>query len=307
MRIVFMGTPDFAGPCLKSLAEKHEVVGVFTQPDKPKGRKMIMTPPPIKVIAEELNIPVFQPVSVKNEESLKILKELNPDLIAVVAYGKILPIEILDLPKYKCVNVHASLLPRHRGASPIQWAIVCGDKETGVTTQLMAEGIDTGDILLQRKCEIYDTDNSQLLHDRLSNIGADVLIETIDGLLDGSIVPVPQQEDGANYAPIIKKEMAQIDFNNSADEIISKIHGFNPWPCAYFGLCGKRIKVYNAIKSEATGESGVVLESNGRLIIGCGDTSVELTDIQPEGSKRMSAADMLRGKHIEIGTHIEVI
>ena len=307
MRIVFMGTPDFAIPCLKALNDKHDVVGVFTQPDKPKGRKMIMTPPPIKVVAEELGIPVFQPVSVRNEESLGILKGLNPDLIVVVAYGKILPLEILNLPKYKCVNVHASLLPRHRGASPIQWAIVCGDKETGVTTQIMAEGIDTGDILLQRKCEILDTDNSEALHDRLSAIGAEVLIETIDGLQDGSIHPVAQSEEGANYAPIIKKEMAQVDFNNTASQIISKIHGFDPWPCAYFGLCGKRIKVYNAVKSDIVGEAGTVLESNGRLIIGCGDTSVELTEIQPEGSKRMSAADMLRGKQIEIGTRIEVI
>ena len=307
MRIAFMGTPDFAVPCLKALSRQHEIVGVFTQPDKPKGRKMVLTPPPVKVVAEEIGAPVFQPDSVRTDEALSLLKKLNPDLIAVVAYGKILPLEILDLPKYGCINVHASLLPRHRGASPIQWAIVCGDKETGVTTQVMAEGIDTGDILLQRKCDIFDTDNSQSLHDRLSVIGAEILIETIDGITKGDITPVPQTDDAANYAPIIKKEMAQIDFNETADMIISKIHGFDPWPCAYFYLCGKRIKVYNAVKSDLAGESGTVLDSSGRLIIGCGDASVELTDIQQEGSKRMSAADMLRGKAVNIGTRVEVI
>jgi len=307
MRIVFMGTPDFAVPCLKALSQQHEIVGVFTQPDKPKGRKMVLTPPPVKVVAEEIGAPVFQPNSVRTEEALSLLNKLNPDLIAVVAYGKILPLEILNLPKYGCINVHASLLPRHRGASPIQWAIVCGDKETGVTTQVMAEGIDTGDILLQRKCEIHNTDNSQSLHDRLSVIGAEILIETIDGIISGDITPVPQNDDGANYAPIIKKEMAQIDFTETADTIISKIHGFDPWPCAYFCLCGKRIKVYNAVKSDLAGEIGTVLDSSGRLVIGCGDTSVELTDIQQEGSKRMSAADMLRGKAVGIGTRVEVI
>ena len=307
MRIVFMGTPDFAVPCLKAIYEKHEVVGVFTQPDKPKGRKQILTPPPVKVVANELGIPVYQPITVKDDTAFNTLKDLNPDLIAVVAYGKILPLSILNLPKYGCINIHASLLPRHRGASPIQWSIVCGDKETGVTSQIMAEGIDTGDMLLQQKTEIFDTDNSESLHDKLSIMGADVLVETIDGILNNTLKPVPQPEEGVSYAPIIKKEMAQIDFSENAQTIISKIHGFDPWPCAYFGLMGRRIKVYNAVKSQLTGKIGTVLDSNGRLVIGCGDTSVELTDIQPEGSKRMSAADMLRGRSVEVGTQIEVI
>lgn len=307
MRIVFMGTPDFAVPSLKAISEKYEVVGVFTQPDKPKGRKQTLTPPPVKVTAEELGIPVYQPQSIKTEEALDTLKSLNPDLIAVVAYGKILPTNILDLPKFGCINIHASLLPRHRGASPIQWSLVCGDNETGVTSQLMAEGIDTGDILVQRKAPILDSDNSEALHDRLCVLGAEVLIDTIEGVESGTIKPTPQPEEGVCYAPIIKKEMAQIDFSNTADEIISKIRGFDPWPCAYFGLLGRRIKVYRAIHSDLKGECGTVIANKDKLIIGCGDTSVELIEIQPEGSKRMTAADMLRGKNIEIGTHVEVI
>ncbi len=307
MRIVFMGTPDFAVPCLKAINDKYEVVGVFTQPDKPKGRKFILTPPPVKETANELGIPVFQPTSVKEGEALKILKELSPDLIAVVAYGKILPKEILDLPKYGCINIHASLLPRHRGASPIQWSIVCGDKVTGVTSQIMAEGIDTGDILIQKECDILETDNSQALHDRLSLMGAQVLVDTIDGLVSEKLIAVPQLEEGATYAPIIKKEMAQIDFSEKTNQIISKIHGFDPWPCAYFMLCGKRIKVYNAIKSDLTGKCGEVLVSDSKLVIATIDSSIELTDVQPEGGKRMAAADMLRGRNIETGTIIEVI
>ncbi len=307
MRIVFMGTPDFAVPCLNAVKEKYDVVGVFTQPDKPKGRKLVLTPPPVKVTAEEFGIPVFQPTSVKDGMALETLKELNPDLIVVVAYGKILPAEILNLPKYGCINVHASLLPRHRGASPIQWSIVCGDKQTGVTTMLMDEGMDTGDMLLQKSTPIFDSDNSNSLHDRLCEMGSSLLIETIEALITESITPIKQPSEGVTYAPIIKKEMAQIDFSQSADKIISKIHGFDPWPCAYFMLYGKRIKVYNALKSEMCGFAGEVLESKDKLIIGCGDTSIELTDVQLEGAKRMSAADLLRGKSIEKGTLIEVI
>ena len=304
MNIVFMGTPEFAVGCLEIVHKKHNVVGVFTQPDKPKGRKYVLTPPPVKVRAEELGLMVYQPNTLRDGSAYEILKKLNPDLIVVVAYGKILPKEILELPKYKCINVHASLLPRHRGASPIQWCIVCGDKVTGVTTMLMDEGMDTGDILLMSKTEITDDDISDTLHDRLALMGAELLDKTIDGISEGSIKPIKQNDEEATYAPIIKKEMAQIDFSLPAKKIVDAIKGYNPWPCAYFTLLGKRIKVYKAEVLSTYGEQGVVIESKDRLVIGCGEGSVSLIEVQPEGSKRMNISDMLRGRPIEVGTKI---
>lgn len=304
MNIVFMGTPEFAVGCLEIVHKKHNVVGVFTQPDKPKGRKYILTPPPVKVKALELGLDVYQPTTLRDGEAYETLKKLNPDLIVVVAYGKILPKEILELPKYKCINVHASLLPRHRGASPIQWCIVCGDKVTGVTTMLMDEGMDTGDILLMSKTEIGNDEISETLHDRLAVMGAQLLDKTVDGILDGTVKPIKQNDEDATYAPIIKKEMAEIDFSKSAEEIVNAIRGYNPWPCAYFTLLGKRIKVYKAEVLETQAETGVVTESKNRLVIGCGKGSVSLIEVQPEGSKRMNVTDMLRGRPIEVGTKI---
>lgn len=304
MNIVFMGTPEFAVGCLETVYKKHNVVGVFTQPDKPKGRKYVLTPPPVKVRAEELGLKVYQPTTLRNGVALDILKQLNPDLIVVVAYGKILPKEILELPKYKCINVHASLLPRHRGASPIQWCIVCGDKVTGVTTMLMDEGMDTGDILLSSEIAIGKDEISDTLHDKLALMGAELLDKTIDGILNGSVNPIKQNENEATYAPIIKKEMAQIDFSLSAEKIVDAIRGYNPWPCAYFTLLGKRIKVYRAEALVTSGEVGTVLESGNRLVIGCGKGSVSLIEVQPEGSKRMNVTDMLRGRPVEVGTKI---
>ena len=304
MNIVFMGTPEFAVGCLEIVHKNHNVVGVFTQPDKPKGRKYVLTPPAVKVKAQELGLKVYQPSTLRDGEALEILKELNPELIVVVAYGKILPKEILELPKYKCINVHASLLPRHRGASPIQWCIVCGDKKTGVTTMLMDEGMDTGDILLMSETEISKDDISDTLHDRLALMGAELLDKTINGILDGSVKSIKQNENEATYAPIIKKEMALIDFTLPAEKIVDAIRGYNPWPCAYFTLLGKRIKVYKAEALLIDGEAGKVLESNNRLVIGCGKGSVSLIEVQPEGSKRMNVSDMLRGRPIEVGTKI---
>lgn len=304
MNVVFMGTPDFAVGCLEMLNRKHNVVGVFTQPDKPKGRKLILTPPPVKEKALELGLNVYQPTTLRDGEAYNLLKELNPDLIVVVAYGKILPKEILELPKYKCINVHASLLPRHRGASPIQWCIVCGDKTTGVTTQLMADGIDTGDILLSSETAIADDETSETLHNRLALMGVELLDKTIEGVLAGTVKPIKQNENEATYAPIIKKEMAQIDFSLSAKQIVDAIRGYNPWPCAYFTLLGKRIKVYKGEALSIKGEIGTVIDSDNRLVIGCGEGSVSLIEVQPEGSKRMNITDMLRGRPVEIGAKI---
>lgn len=304
MRIVFMGTPDFAVNALQSLYDGgHEIVGVFTQPDKPQGRKMVLTPPPVKVCAESLGLTVYQPKSVKTSEALDILKSLNPDLIAVVAYGKILPKEILELPKFGCVNVHASLLPRHRGASPIQTAILCGDKVTGVTTQKMDIGVDTGDILLAAKTDILPIDNFETLHDKLAVQGADLLVKTVQGLENGTIIPEKQSEDGVTHASIITKEMGEIDFNKTANEIDCQIRAFTPWPSAYLFIGGKRVKIINAAVGGSVPEvAGTVVDTKNGLTVACGGgTSIILNELQPEGKGAMPAKAFLNGYPIEIG------
>ncbi len=299
MNVVFMGTPDFSLGCLEVLAKKHNVLGVFTQPDKPKGRGYELCPPPVKVRAEELGLKVYQPKSLRTGEAYDILKEFSPDAIIVVAYGKILPKEILELPKYGCINVHASLLPRHRGSSPIQWSIVCGDDKTGVTTMQMDEGIDTGDMLLKKEIKIEPTDTADSLHDKLALLGANALDETLDNI--DSIIPQKQPNEGVSHAPMISKEMALIDFSKTKEEIDWAVRGYNSWPCAYFFLNGKRIKVYSVSKSELKGNEGEVLAADDKFIVGCKNGAVELLEIQPEGKRRMYASDFLRGSRIEKG------
>lgn len=306
MNIIFMGTPDFAVGCLDVAVKEHNVLAVFTQPDKPKGRGYEMTPPPVKVKALEHGIPVYQPVSMRDGEAFEILKQFDADVYVVVAYGKILPKEILDLPKKGCINVHASLLPRHRGASPIQWSIVSGDKITGVTTMYMDEGMDTGDMIIKKSMDIDDELTADILHDKLAELGADCLSETLKNIENDIVIREKQQEDLVTYAPIIKKEMALIDFNDDAEKINCKIRGFNSWPCAYFWLDNKRIKVYKAKVCTLSGKAGEVLKNDGALIIGCGNNALELLEIQIEGKRRMTAAEMLRGKQIELGKIIEV-
>lgn len=308
MRIVFMGTPDYSVKTLELLIKSgHEVAAVFAQPDKPVGRKQILTPPPVKQCAIEYNIPVYQPKSARDGEMLGILKDINPDVIVVVAYGKILPKEILTLPKYGCVNGHASLLPRHRGASPIQWAIVCGDKQTGVTTMLMDEGMDTGDILMTRVTDIGEDETGEQLFDRLSVISAELMLETLNLLEKGEITPKKQPEEGVSYAPILKKDMARIDFTKTADEICCAVRGFNSWPCAFFFLEGKRIKVLSCIKDNKTNaECGTFIGDENTAIIACGNgESIRLINIQPEGSKAMTAENWLRGHKIPNGTKVD--
>lgn len=307
MRIVFMGTPDFAVHTLDALfLAGHNIVGVFAQPDKPVGRKQVLTPPAVKVYAAEKGLRIFQPETLRDGEALSILKELNPEVIVVVAYGKILPKEILELPKYGCVNGHASLLPRHRGASPIQWAILSGDKQTGITTMLMDEGMDTGDILERVCVTIGDEETAEELFDRLAPIGGELMVKTLKGLENGEITPTKQDEDKAGYAPIIKKEMAQIDFSRPAQEIYNAVRGFYSWPCAYFMLDGKRIKVMKAQIGEKTDElPGTVIESRDSLTIACGGgSSIKLLMLRPEGSRLMSAKQMLNGWPIPVGTKI---
>ncbi len=304
--VIFMGTPDFAIPALKSLIySKHSVKAVFTQPDKPKGRGHKLTPPPVKVLAEENGIKVYQPKSLKKDADgyIKIIKDLKPDIIVVAAYGKILPKEVLEIPILGCVNIHGSLLPKYRGAAPIQQAVLNGERETGVTTMLMNEGLDTGDILLCERTEIGENETSAELFDRLSYMGAELLLKTIDALTEGNISPVKQDESKASYAPMLSKNLSKLDFNTSVYKIHNKICGLSDWPCAVTSIDGKRLKVYRSeIASEkalsaAPGE--VIDEKN--LIVACKNGSIRLTEVQAEGSKRMKAEDYLRGKPISRG------
>ncbi len=304
MKIVFMGTPDYAVATLEALINsKNEVCAVFAQPDKPVGRKQILTPVPVKVCAQNHNIPVFQPNTLRDGKALEILKEINPDVIVVVAYGKILPKEILEVSKYGCINGHASLLPKYRGASPIQWCIVCGETETGITIQVMDEGIDTGDILATVKVKIGEEETAEKLFERLSVISADLMVETLDKLEKGVITPKKQIGE-SSYAPIIKKEMARLDFNKTAREIHNAIRGYYSWPCAFFMLNGKRVKVISAKIGEKTNAvAGSVIGNTEELVIACGEgTSIRLLTVQPEGSKAMSSKQMLCGNKIALGT-----
>lgn len=307
MKIVFMGTPDFAVPCLKALAEcpEHEVAAVFTQPDKPKGRGYKMIPTPVKAVAETYNIPVYQPLSLRKgedaEASVKLLHEINPDLIAVTAYGQILPANILGLPKYGCVNIHASLLPRYRGAAPINWCILNGEKKTGVTSMLMAEGLDTGDMLMARETEIGENETYQELYDRLSVMGGELLLETVSALRDGTVIPVKQDDSLSCYSPMIRKEMSALDFSWSAEKIHNTIRGVTGFTI----LGGKRLKVF---RSELSGKDASGLPAGAvadplRFTVKCGDGGlVTFTEVQLEGGKRMKTADFLRGRKLEAGT-----
>lgn len=303
MRILFMGTPDFAVPCLEKLIKDgHNIVGVLTQPDKPQGRKMKLTPPPVKELALQNNLEVYQPESLKNDAIKQLLEDKQPELIVVVAYGKILPKYVLDFPKYGCINVHGSLLPRWRGAAPIQWSIISGDKTAGVTTMKMAEGLDTGDMLLKYETEIAQTETAGELFDRLALNGAELLHDTIEQI--DSIVPEVQDESKANYAHMLDKQMAQIDWSKSNKEIDCLIRGLNPWPVALTTLNGERLKIYSASLQNASGKAGEVLKADSKngLLVACGEGAMLLNEIQAVGGKRMNAKDYLRGHKIEVGS-----
>ncbi|MBR3594428.1 MAG: methionyl-tRNA formyltransferase [Clostridia bacterium] len=304
MKIVFMGTPDFAVSTLRALIANHDVLGVFTQPDKFVGRHHVLTPPPVKVCAEENGITVYQPNTLRDGKALEILKELSPDAIVVVAYGKILPTEILEFPKYGCINIHASLLPKLRGAAPIQWSIVSGEEKTGITTMYMNDGIDTGDMLQTAETVIEEDDNFESLHDRLSLMGADLIIKTLKALEDGTAIRTVQDEASATYAPIIKKEMGCIDFTKTATEIRNLVRGFDPWPSAYTFWNGKRLKVMSAkvMENKVNLEPATVCSTDGGIYVACGEGTVLLLDkVQLEGSKAMQSSELLRGHKIEKG------
>ncbi|WP_455491909.1 methionyl-tRNA formyltransferase [Butyricicoccus sp.] len=305
MRIVFMGTPDFAVPSLQALIDAgHDVCAVYTQPDKPQGRKQILTAPPVKTLALEHDIPVFQPNTLKNEDEQARLRELAPEVIIVVAYGKLLPKAVLDIPPHGCINVHGSLLPRWRGAAPIQWAVIAGDEMAGVTTMQMAEGLDTGDMLLTYETKVGEKETAGELFDRLAQSGAELLTQTLVKL--NEITPRPQDDAQSCYAHMLDKQMAVIDWNKSAHEIDCLIRGLNPWPIALTTLSGERLKVFAAEKANGRGEPGTVLEADPKkgLTVACGEGALRLTEIQLVGGKRMKATDFLRGHAIEVGTKL---
>ena len=308
MDIVFMGTPEFAVPCLQRLIDDgHNVKGVFSQPDKPKGRGHKMQFPPVKECAVNAGIPVYQPLKMRDGEAMSILEELKPELIIVVAYGKILPKEILDYPTYGCINMHASILPRYRGAAPIQWCVLNGEKLSGVTAMQMEVGLDTGDMLLTKTVEIGDNETAGELHDKLSVLGADVMAETIDLLLSGSLNPQKQDDEQSNYAPMLSKELCPVDWNESAQKVHNKVRGLSPWPVATT-RCGERnFKIHKTVISDARGgKPGEVIEAGKKLVVSCGDsTAVEIVVLQTEGKKAMNASDFLRGNPIEVGTIFE--
>ncbi len=299
MNIVFMGTPDFAVPTLEALCNsEHNVLAVYTQPDKPVGRKQILTPPDVKVCAEKYGIRVYQPVTLKDDNSYNELKSLEPDVIVVVAYGKILPKSILDIPRFGCINVHGSLLPQYRGAAPIQQAVLNGDKVTGVTTMYMGEGLDTGDILLKSETEIGENETSAELFDRLSVMGAELLIDTLSKL--DKITPIKQDESKVTYTSKITKELCPIDWSASNTEVHNKVRGLQTWPVAVSTLNGKDIKIHSTLLCEKRGEAGEIISLNP-LTVACGEGSVIIKELQLSGKKRMDSKSFLLGHPLNIG------
>ena len=303
MRIVFMGTPDFAAVILKRLIDTgRNVVGVFSQPDKPVGRKQVIMPTATKALAMEHGIPVFQPAKLRDGEALRIMQELKPDLTVVAAYGKILPKDILDVAPLGNVNVHGSLLPKYRGSAPIQWSVINGDKVTGITTMFMAEGMDTGDMIMKFELPIGEDETAGELFDRMAKLGAESIEKTLEIFDNGEVKGKPQIEEEATYAPMLKKEMGEIEFGKTAEEIHNLVRGLNPWPTAFTFLDGKTIKVHEAKAAEGfSGTEGELLDEK-RFVVGTKNGAVEFITVQPEGKNKMSGADFIRGRRLAKGT-----
>ena len=306
MKIIYMGTPDFAAVSLNALLDAgYDVMAVFTQPDKPKGRGHKLAFSPVKEIAVAHDIPVYQPTTLKNEEIQQVIRDMAPDMIVVVAYGKLLPEAVLNVPPLGCINVHGSLLPKYRGAAPIQWSVLNGDKETGITTMYMAKGMDTGDIILQDVTTISEDETAAELFDRMAVLGAQTLLKTIPMLEAGTAPRIPQDEAEASHVSMLSKDQAQIDFTKTADEVHHFICGMSDWPCAFTAIDGKRLKVYRSHRSTLTSKqsAGSVVENKKVLTVVCGDGKcVELTEVQYDNGKRMAADAFLRGHSVEIGT-----
>lgn len=305
MKVIFMGTPDFAVPTLEALIEKHEVLAVVTQPDKPKGRGKKMVFPVVKEKALEHNITVYQPQKVKTPEFVEVLKEYQPDIMVVVAFGQILSEEILNIPKYGCINVHGSILPQYRGAAPIQWSIINGEEFGGVTTMYMAKGLDSGDMILKAKEKIKPDDTYGSLYDRLSVIGAELLIKTLDLIENGEVKRIPQNDEEATFAPMIKPELEHINWNGKNTDIVNLIKGLNPQPVAYTMLNDEKLKIWFAetIDGDYNGEPGTIVDVRKRdFVVMTAEGAVAVKEVQAQGGKRMSADAYMRGHAIEKGT-----
>jgi methionyl-tRNA formyltransferase len=296
MRIVFIGTGEIGVPTLRALLNsEHEVLAVVTQPDKPIGREQRIEPPPIKKAIAKTSIPILQPARIKDQQATEQIRRLTPDVIVVVAYGQILPRDMLEIPRHACLNLHASLLPRWRGAAPIQAAIAAGDCETGITVMYMDEELDTGDILLQRSVEILPNDTGGSLHDRLAQIAPDALLESLRLVVAGNAPRIAQDNARATYAPKLKREHGQIDWSESAEVIERKIRAYNPWPGALMKVDRQNLKVFSASVVDLNGQPGEVLRSDKDLIVAAGKGALSLTEVQLEGKRRMTAAEFLRG------------
>ncbi len=303
LRLVFMGTPEFAASILQKLIDRGEqLVAAVTQPDRPKGRGQKLVAPPVKLLADGHGIPVLQPARVRAPEFVDAMREIQPDLIVVAAFGQILPQALLEVPRYGCINVHASLLPRYRGAAPINWCIINGETETGVTIMQMNAGLDTGDMLLKRATPIGPDEDAQLLHDRLAAIGADALGEALDLLVEGRLIPEKQDDLLANYAPMLKKEDGFIDWNREPAAIMNLVRGLNPWPGAYTVLDGKMLKIYRCRVTDGRGTPGtVLLADRSGVVVACREGGLVIEELQLEGKKRLPARDFLAGYNIKPG------
>ncbi|MGN0160927.1 MAG: methionyl-tRNA formyltransferase [Lachnospiraceae bacterium] len=309
MKVIYMGTPDFAVPTLDAIIKAgHEVLAVVTQPDKPKGRGKELSMPPVKELALQHGITVYQPVKARDEAFVQILKDLNPEVIVVVAFGQILPKSILDIPKYGCVNVHGSLLPEYRGAAPIQWAVIDGRKESGVTTMQMDVGIDTGDMLMQTICPLDAKETGGSLFDKLSIEGAKLLVKTLEGLEAGTVSRTPQDSERATHAGMLNKSLGNIDFTQNAAAIECLIRGLNPWPSAYTYLGGKMLKIWDADVVEGTFDGyepgQVVSVSKEDFVVRCGENALSIKELQLEGKKRMTTDAFLLGTRINVGERL---
>lgn len=304
MRAVFMGTPEFAVPTLQALIDHHEVIGVVTQPDKQRGRGKKVQFPPVKEKAVEYNIPVYQPVRAREEAFVETLKQLNPDVIVVVAYGQILPESILNIPKYGCINVHGSLLPKYRGAAPIQWAVLDGEEKTGITTMFMEKGLDTGDMFDKVEVVLDPKETAGTLHDKLMEAGADLLLETLKKLEAGTAVRTKQDDSKSCYAKMLSKEMGKIDFTKSASEIERLIRGMNPWPSAYTSMSGKTMKIWDAdvVEYQGNEKPGTIVDvTKDSILVAAGENALALKEIQLAGKKRMQVQAFLLGRSVEKG------
>ncbi|HXU72773.1 MAG TPA: methionyl-tRNA formyltransferase [Polyangia bacterium] len=305
LRVVFMGSPEFAVPCLDALLATENVVAVVTQPDKPAGRGLGLQPPAVKVRALAAGVPVMQPTSVRKPPFLDELRALAPDVCVVVAYGKILPPEVLAAPKHGCLNVHASLLPKYRGAAPIQWAIIRGERETGVTLMQMDAGMDTGDMLAKRTLAIDEWVTAGQLHTRLAPLGAELLVEGLAKLTAGTLVREKQDDAAATMAPMLTKETGRVDFAAGARVVRDLVRGCDPWPTAYTSLGGEPLKLFRAKVVSGRGAPGVVIGADrDGLLVGCGDDAIAFAELQLPGKRRMASAALLAGRPMPVGTKL---